>query len=118
MVRCFKISRREAPCEHRESACIAARRPTDFSPGARALEKVANQLHLAALALLLERDYDRAAERLQIPVFEFRKRIARLEDKLCLVLFVPDTNPVEMTDLGHRYLEQVRKSHLARGLRL
>lgn len=74
------------------------------------MKKVENRLHVAAMILADELDFDRAAERLHISSLELKERIAQLEDTLSLVLFISDSNLVEMTDRGRRYIEQLRKS--------
>lgn len=76
------------------------------------MKKIDNRLHFTALALADELDFDRAAERLHISVLELRTRIAQLEDTLNLIIFVPDSDPVEMTSQGRRYIEQIRKIRL------
>ena len=99
------------------ASAVSPLRRLHFAPvgillGVRTLEKVDNRLHLAALVLADELDFDRAAKRLQISVSELRNRIAQLERTLSLALFVSSSTSITMTDCGRRYLGLLRKCRL------
>lgn len=76
------------------------------------MQRVDNRLHLAALALAEELEFDRAAQQLQISVSELKEQIAQLECLLSLTLFERDSNHVAPTASGRLYIEQIRKGRL------
>ena len=71
-----------------------------------------HKTHRAAVVLAEEMEFDRAAERLQIPIWELQQRIAQLQRQLSLILFASNGNKVELTGPGEVYIEQIRKSRL------
>ena len=74
------------------------------------MQKIDHRLHMTAVVLAEELDFDRAAHRLQISVSELKEQITQLECKLSLVLFERDSDPVQLTASGRLYIEQIRKS--------
>lgn len=76
------------------------------------MQRIDNRLHWAALVLAEELDFERAAQRLELSASELRNQIDELENILSLRLFVPDSDPVQMTDSGQHYIALLRKSSL------
>lgn len=70
------------------------------------------QLQLASVVLAEELHYGRAARRLHVTISTLSKQVARLEDKLGMVLFMRDSKHVELTDAGKAYIEEIRGSLL------
>jgi LysR family transcriptional regulator, benzoate and cis,cis-muconate-responsive activator of ben and cat genes len=70
------------------------------------------RLQLASVVLAEELLYGRAAKRLHVAISTLSKQVARLEDKLGMVLFMRDSKHVELTDPGKAYIEEIRGSLL------
>ena len=73
------------------------------------------KLRLASVVLAEELHYGRAARRLRVAISTLSKQVARLEDKLGIVLFIRDSKHVELTEAGKAYIEEIRGSLLLRG---
>ena len=63
-------------------------------------ESISIVLKRAAIALVEQLDYARAAERLGVPSAELRKQVSALETLLCLRIFKPRQRKVEPTEEG------------------
>ena len=70
------------------------------------------QLQLASVVLAEELHYGRAAKRLHVAISTLSKQVARLEDKLGIVLFMRNSKRVELTDAGKAHIEEIRGSLL------
>lgn len=74
-------------------------------------ESIPIDLRRAAIALAEELDYARAADRLHLTAAELRTRISALETQLCLYIFKPQQEAVELMREG-RFLIRAFKGSL------
>jgi hypothetical protein len=86
--------------------CVVGNPPSEVG----ALQRIDHRFHLAAVVLSEELHFDRAAQRLEIPVSELKDQIAQLENKLSMLLFEQGSDSLQMTASGQLYIEQIRKS--------
>jgi DNA-binding transcriptional LysR family regulator len=77
--------------------------------GVDALQEIDHRLHLAAVVLAEELDFERAARRLKSSVAVLKEQIVQLENLLSLILFENDSENVHLTPSGRHYIEQIRK---------
>lgn len=73
-------------------------------------ESIAIGAKRAALVLAEELSYYRAAKKLKMTTAELQRQIADLEQQLCLFLFQPGSEQVELTDEGRFLIEAFRES--------
>lgn len=73
-------------------------------------ESVAIGLKRAAVLLAEELDYERAAERMNMPTAKLRRQISVLEAQLYLHIFRPVREKVELTEEGQFLIKAFRKS--------